>query len=78
MKNFLEIVWQVIVVILIFAGFIGLIIGIIAPIDYAICTQKLNKMNIDGNWGVFSGCMVKTDDFGVIPLDQYVFVLTGK
>lgn len=78
MRNFLKVVWNIVVVVLIIAAFFGLMFGICAWLDWTMCNQKLYKMGIDGTWGVFSGCMVNTDDFGVIPLDQYMFVLTGK
>lgn len=78
MRDFLKTVWSIVVIVLVFGAIIGVMIGLCGLIDWSVCDQKLDKMSIDGEWGLWSGCMVKTADFGVIPLDQYMFVLTAK
>ena len=38
-------------------------------LDREICSDKAEAMNRDSRYGVFTGCMVETDD-GWFPLDQ--------
>lgn len=38
-------------------------------LDQKICDDKADAMNRDSRYGLFTGCMVETDD-GYFPLDQ--------
>jgi hypothetical protein len=75
MKEFFGVVLFILIVVGIFCG---LILVVTYTVSRPICLHTLDKMGVDGTWGFWEDCMVDTEDFGVIPLDQYMFVLTGK
>ena len=66
------------VFVIVIALMLGILLGVVYGLARPSCEHTLAKMGVDGSWGFWEGCMVKTANFGIIPLSQYMFVLTGK
>ena len=71
-----ETLYAILFVVIVIVVVIGLALGIAYPLSRAHCIGALKEMGIDGSYRLFGGCFVNTDDFGVIPFDQYMFVIT--
>ena len=78
MSNFWDNVFSFLVV-------VGVVLLIVLMVYFPVnlltrvkCEQTASAMGLGYEYGFFKGCLVETDEFGFVPIDQYIFVLTGK